>query len=360
LSVTWQTLDLSSLISSEIVDITESAQSVITILSTLVDTVATALELVALLTLAEIDLLRTAVEVLIAAIDAAIALYTDTTVGVIYYLPTNYKKSLTVPRLLSLVSQSFDDRTDPARPTGDDEGNNFLFWLVVGVDVNIKSLIEKFNALLELFGRPFPNLDIDTDSFFAEAESYPPPTEPGQGQAPDWESFRLADLEPFSVAVNALLSLRAQLAKDLNSVDQLRARIELIQRRLAEIEALIQEILDLLSRILAAIDAAGGLNVLSLYGQGSIDTQQQALLTATSRPSYPFANVSNIEVAGCFGLHLQSGTGGAIEVLRTLLGVKDSAQEFIDNRIDAPISQASQTIDANNTVIETEAQRFRE
>lgn len=361
----WQTINLGNLLSDEVIATLGTSQGVIDLLGPVIDTVATILDLLLVVTIADLDLVKAAIAALILALDAVIDFFIATSVGVTYLVPTSYRSAPTVQTLLNRVAESFDDKTDANRPIGQSEEDFFLMWVAIGAGPSVKELFEAFQKLMELFGKPLPDLGTGTSlSFYDKALGTPPRYPPfvvgGQGQAPTWESYRLADLQPFSIVVNALFTIRGVLAKGSDNVEQLQQRISLIRQRLAAVEAQIQRVLDLAITLLEATQAVSGLRLLALYGQGSIATQQQKLREATALPSYPFETTAQKENSACFVLHFQAGTGTALEAIMSLLAVDDAFDKFGQEKILDPIEQASEQISANTTATKSAAKSATE
>ena len=155
----------------------------------------------------------------------------------------------------------------------------------------------------------------------------------GQGQSPNWTKKGLRDITGVDAIVNSLNKLIATLKVANSAVELFKQAVRLFQQRVKQIQAIIDRILTAIQDLIQLTTIPIG--ALTMFGTGSIDTVQQAFLDSLNHPTSPLqerddegnlliqsqANVSML----AYVIHLQLGTGSAIEFLKALFSVRDAA-----------------------------------
>jgi hypothetical protein len=325
-TIIWAELDLASLIPPEVLDAISQTGTLAETLKTLSDAVTAVLDVLAGIIVGSVDLMAAALQALISALDALIEFFVATSVGITWLIPYEYKTAPTCAEFLRTISASFDDTNDIYRPISNSPDTHYLMWFGIASGPTIADVQSKINALMALLKQPI--LTPETDGFFindylGEPPVWPPINNTDVSRAPDWSSIKLGEFGPFAAVVNGLLSIRSILVMPANEVEQLRARIALIQKRVADILMIVDEIIAVQKLVEDFTNAATNLVSLVIYGQGNSTQQKVAILEAINEPNYPYKYAGNFEKCGGIVLHFQSANSGAIEVLKKLFNVKE-------------------------------------
>lgn len=324
-TTSWSDINLSGFFSSNTEDTVESINGFIATLADISALVTTTLDLISNFIFEEIDGLKEVILVLVAAIDAAIFVFTETSIKYTYHAPTSTRTSKNITQMLSVIANSFDDKFDKERPISSSNDNHFLLWTALTVEDTNGKAYEKILNLINLFGFQLESAFNEDESLYKQAlagGSYPPTTSKGQGQAPNWSSISLSDMTPFSEFVLYLSTIKASILTGSSNKDQLLNRIELIGKRIKVLSDTSNKITQLLDKLSSSSETFSDVHILSISGKGDSDVQKKALLDATNAPDYPFKGLIDNSATGCFTLQAQSGLGGVLEVLRGLLSVQ--------------------------------------
>ena len=172
-------------------------------------------------------------------------------------LPANFLgvPSLTPERTIRLITQSFDDEGDAQRPQFSDSASVTAFgFLVTAPDADeFASLLESLRAVFDLgpFERLLERLKRVTN---LETGGIAPPI----SRLPDWDSVRLNSVSPLKETqdfINKQLNfLRGLVGVGDNALQDF---IELIERKVSNLQAIIQEFNELINSIKSALNASG-------------------------------------------------------------------------------------------------------
>ena len=351
-TIQWASLNLGALVPDEVTALVDLAQGVVTTLQAVVDVVGGILDILANLLLADLDLTKLSILALVEAVNAAISFFESTSISIAWYVPTAFRNAPTVPLLLEKFAASFSDESDADRPLTQDEDTFYLMWFVIAATRNLANVRNILAPLFEFLGRPLAGLglggaatqlELARKSVLGRTNKWPPVMKSAQGQEPNWTSLRLADFGPIAEIVTALKGMRDAVAKPGDNVDQVRARVELILARVEKMEEKVQQVIDAIQEVtdLARDMASPRVHMLAVFGQGDTLEQQRTLRRATTRPDYPLKDRKGLDYGGAFVVHVQSDVGSTINTIRTMLGVSDSATEFVESELVEPTEQSS-------------------
>lgn len=333
--VVWTQLDLADLIPDAVSGVVDSAGAAVGALSSVLGTTADVLDLIGNTQIPHIDLISVAVSALVELIEAAVEALITTSIGLAWWVPSGYRSLLTPYLVLDRFAKSLDDENDPERPYSTEE-TDYAIAVIFSSRPTIQATATEIGELLELLGRPLGlPVAAPATSFFDEALEdgvWPPRPPQGQGEAPDWETLRLADVEPLRTAVNALLSLRDSVASSDDNVEQFVARVGMIQRRVSLIADKVAAISQAISDFSEARSRIASLNVLAITGRGDTQDQQAALRLATYADDYPFGD--EVLPVGAVCLHAQSSGPAGVELFRSLFGLPTGS----------PVTEGAETV----------------
>jgi hypothetical protein len=334
----WGTLNLQDLLGEDLNDIIEDIRSIVTTLVDIIETISLLLEVIATVLGISVNLIYVAIQAVIAAIDAAIDFFVSTQLSVTYILPLSYRSGPTAAQNLQLIADSFYDITDPDRPSSlvgltsatqvVGTGSNFFAMAIILASApNIGQLIDKIASLLELFNIPVP---IHPEISFLHTMGYPPTIPSGQGQAPDWISTRLSDIGIFGDIVQWLISLRNSIAVVANEAAFIRELIQVILNRIAEFNRRLAEIEELINQYLDLISISPGLHALGIYGEGTIPEQTAAIVDSINRNDFPLKESRQLELTASISLYTQSPNPENINTFTELLRLQRLSQDRIE------------------------------
>ena len=240
------------------------------------------------------------------------------------------------------ISLSYDDEFDKNRPIGVTGGDIHLVVMPYLLAPNIGSIIQLYTQFLALLDKKAFKDILDRINNMANPDyvnglknrQYPYYLyKDGQGQSPNWTKKGLSDITGVDAIVNSLNKLIATIKVANSAVELFKQAVRLFQQRVKQIQAIIDRILTAIQDLIQLTTIPIG--ALTMFGTGSIDTVQQAFLDSLSHPTSPLqekddegnlliqsqANVSML----AYVIHLQLGTGSAIEFLKALFSVRDAA-----------------------------------
>jgi hypothetical protein len=243
---------------------------------------------------------------------------------------------------LRRISLSYDDEFDKNRPVGITTGDIHLIVMPYLLAPNIGSIILLYTQLLALLDKKAFQSIFDRISNMSNPDyvnslrdrQYPYYLyKDGVGQSPNWSKRGLRDITGVDQVVNSLNKLIATLKVANSAVELFKQAVRLFQQRLAQMKAVIDRILTAIQDLIQLTTIPIG--SLTMFGTGNIDTVQQSFLESISHPTSPFQekndqgelliqSQANVSMLACV-LHLQLGTGSAIDFLKALFSVRDAA-----------------------------------
>lgn len=327
INVTWKEYTLTKLVPDSVRDVVDEIAATVEGLTAIIDIVADALDIALTVVAGVIDLLQALLLAAVEAIEAAIEFLVGTSMSFAYYVPKSYRNAPTAAEMLDKIGASMVDRTDSNRPIGTSD-NPFVMLCIMGVGPNISKLQELFKTLLTLFNLPLEAEIPDVNKFFdPEYDQYPPKTSPGEGEAPDWTTRRLADVGFLGDVVSGLIFIRDALRPAVAGAELAKSMINQIRRRMRAVEDTLKKIAEALGSVAAFTVAKAGLHTLSLVGEAPVAVQAQAVRAAAGDAGFPFAESDNYDAAcATVCIHAQFGSGGAMRVFADFIGVYDRVE----------------------------------
>ena len=327
--------------------------SVLEAVQAVVDFVTEVLEFLANIIGLAVDLFEAVITLLREVLGQIQDLFSGTSINAMYHFPTSYKAKRNPSEILYDLGMAYLDKNDKNAPVA--TRNNFAAAIVFMFSFpNLQAIIEKLKALLALFKGLGSDL-ITGITNLNNSELGENTTHGSSGMAPDFDfGISLLDIPPVKKIYDSIESLLSILSKGLTIGDRLRAIIDAVKRRLQRIRDLVEEIIQIISSVLALFALGEGTNILIAKGKGTNLDYANAIINAPNHPDYPRVELgdrpprarattidADIGVGGLFSgaflLHMQVGVGDNEERLNTLISLftkqidqaeKDLASDF--------------------------------
>jgi len=319
-------------------ELTSAAGSVSDTLGTVLDALsaaASAVDVAAKLQELELDVVRLATAAAVAVVDDALRLFKETSVNLLWAVPTSFRGALTPDKLLAQVGRSFLDESDPNRPQAVGEVS-YLTFVLLATHPNVADVIEALSRILDLFGVPTPETSgpAPGSSRFATifagnqnlqrilagrgGEKDPQPVlSDATVEGKDWLSVKLEDIAILGEVIRPI----EQLADAMRPVNPVltelagiaTARVEWLQAILANMNKAVQA-------LQAVSEEWPALAAFMTSGTGTMEGIAATLAGANSVDGYPYGGTRSVESAGCLVVHVQSLDSAALTLIEVLLG----------------------------------------
>ena len=338
--------DMNNAVGEFLQDTLDTVTVAVETLKPIIDFIATALEIIAQFIGLGLDLLKDAFQAAILLLESVVDLFNSTRMAELHYIPKNKKMLKSTRKVLNIIADSYDDKADLDRPISRSTSDTHLFLAILPAFPNYGRLIEVLKQLAKLF-------DFNTDGLKDKPfkpEDYPNNLyETGTTVYPDWNSMALSDFSFVAKLTRSLNSLIATLKTGEAKTDAILRVIRAVQQRLAQIEAKIKQILDILEALanLSLIP----INFLTIFGPADIAGVQASLRSAPNLDTYPLEQTDS-DFCAAICLHFTLGAGRALEFVRALFAIKDRASAEFDDITESAsrdLSQQAQTIQQTNS-----------
>lgn len=248
----WYPFDPIALLPEEVLNAAEVLNDeAVTILTTILDVAAAALDIAKMLVDAVASAQTAVVMAIYEVIDAIIQTLTQSGFYMLIHYPGSFSTTLTPENWFSVVRNSFDDSNDSNRPIL--VSSTYLAsFTIMGTSESLAPLIgEGFSNVFNAFNGLCASLD--------QINSWPVPYDPfivnkGVGQIPNWMGKRFCDFIPgLSDLAEELKSLKGLLAPPSTTSDLFSQFAEILRDKAEIIRGYaekIQNIIDMISAIL--------------------------------------------------------------------------------------------------------------
>lgn len=328
--------------------IAEIVTPTISLLSTIVEALASVVDILSLALGIAVDIFEGFILALNVLIKQVIQLFEGTSVSLMFHAPLSPKERRKPSEILYDVGMSYLDQGDknrPIAPTRSVYGAAIVSMLTVP---NPSILIDKFNAIRDLVQKGQNDVastltgitkktpsttSVKSASFVLNGTS---------GLAPDWmTSLSFKDMGPFGDITSALSKLLTTINSSRSATQKINAAINVVRLRLSRIQNTINSVLAAYQLALQLFAFGEGSNLFLVAGNGNSQDFARSIINAPNHPDYPKASLSeraygnfsdnkqqaralgeSALFSGAFVMHLQVGAGGgegAVNLIESLI-----------------------------------------
>ncbi len=344
--ISWESVNLTDFLPSELSEAVDELGPAVETLQGFIDSVATALELIGAAIIADVDVLRAALAAVSAVLDAALEFVFNTSVRMTYIVPRAYRNRTSVRDLLSQLSRSYNDESDPNRPV---EDGPFVLWAVFYSSTNVAKVLSKVSGLMDFFGLPIEltapaedssflqelldDPDVDADRFLRKlsgdaghgltpkAEDLEPILPEGGGRAPNWSAISLSDIGVIGDIANLLKATKDSLLPLDGLAGWFQTMVGIVRDRVTRISAYVADLVSMLDEFAVLSLTVEGLGSLVLDGNGDPSVQQRALIEAAQHKDFPYGGIHDLEYAACLVVYFAASSNALVDTMKNLLGV---------------------------------------
>jgi hypothetical protein len=319
---------------SDLLDpIIDGLSAAISAIKTALEAVKAVFNILKTLILDRLDILKAALEAILALINQLIESLEEAGIYMLVYVPTGFKNAVSPSTWISKVTRSMSDQGDRNRPeftTPQAQAG----CLIMGIGLDYAQLLESIKAFLSALFRPFDsramscvveNRDSDGALNFPPFKmdkaclraGYGANVYRGQGTAPDWMApVLLKDLVPVLGKVAAVLKkCVGMFVFGLGLSELIEQFIAFLDAKIAILDALVAEF-DAILALFASLSEIGGINILFFEGTYTTAELQSAIQTVgppEGSESGPYAAAGAMILVG-------GGPTATVDLLRGLFG----------------------------------------
>lgn len=307
----WKSLNLSSLLSEDLVSTVASVGDVAApLISTLKAAVVLLRVSAAQVADSTDDPLMGAVSALQDLIEEVLSVFEDTGVFMSWHVPKGFRSAVSAETLLSRFASSLTDPLDPNSPNSDSPVY-FSTVLAITSSDSVYDLQTSLSPFMEILGLP------------SVAPKLPAPESPSatrsaslSGASPNWASVVLADFPLFGPFVQYLRNASNTLSTKDNQMKFMLRNISLVERKIGMIEKQADEVMSAIDALQDAMVSSPALTTLSVNGFGDSTDQADAIRSALRRNDAPEMGRFSAGVA----LHVQAKDPGPVSAFNRIFG----------------------------------------
>ena len=332
-------LDLSNGFGESLQDALDSVGIVIDTIKPVITLITTAMEVLLTGSQIAVDLFSDVFKAAILLLEAIVDLFNSTGMHELQYIPKNRKMFKSTRRLVNIIADSYDDEADPARPISRSASDTHLFVGILPAFADWSKLIDVLKELAKLF--KFDTSGLKGKEF--DPEKYPNYGNIINGVYPNWRYMSLSYFSFVHTITQGLNKLIASLRTTVSKIDAYKALLKSISARLAQIEATIKQVLDVLEALLN--QSILPINILTIFGPGDISGLQSALRASTHLKSYPLGK-TDVDISAAICLHFSLGAGKSLEFVKSLFAIKEKATDEFGEPFSEKMTKMAQAKDS--------------